>query len=184
MENNYPEYPAPAAPARRLNLKRLLALILGGLLLAVLTYIVIDRVQWSVAGAAVSMMTAVLYAGMIFCVLNKKIPAIILSAAYLALTPALMAVTSLSGVIRYDWISYTPYFLLAVLQLVYACCCPRGRNSIVWMLVAVGILVYEHVCQVIDFPAAYGDVMFDIDSLLVIGFYVIGFSPDKWWRKG
>lgn len=122
-----------------------------------------------------------IYAGIFLAVVQKKIPAIIVSACYIFLMSVIIVIT-VSPVYSYDWVSYTMLFLLAGLTIVYAALGLKARNSIVFLILSETLMVADIIYLLIRYP-----FMVHIVTLLLyicsLCYYFVSFSPDKWWRR-
>ena len=173
---------------RRFNLKVLLVLILGGVLWIVKAITIISGFRGFDLVCTFLMVTFAIVA-MILFTLRKKIPAIILAAGavqflFLDLFVFLISMGDSFSYI-FSYFSFWFFQLVDISQfgllLIYTILADRHRDSIIWLIIFLGSnLVYMIYNLIIG--------GFDIGSLILwlllnVGFFAIGYSPDKWYRR-
>ena len=178
---------------KKIGLKLLLVIILGGMLFIfqVLNYITgaYRIVVWLLLLTV--LLSAVNLLPMLFCVMKKRIPAVILCALFLTLYVVVIVTAIFQQSFYASFSSAVVSLLLCTLMLLYALIGFRNRNSIVWALIFIGI-------ETIDFflvPLIEGDQLsyvflryaYNPINLIVylfsLAYYFIGYSPDKWYSR-
>lgn len=122
-----------------------------------------------------------IHAGVFLAVVRKKIPAIIVSAGYIILMPLIMIITT-SPHYSYDWISFIPGFLMAGLTIVYAALGVKVRNSVIFFIISAVLFIAEISYELIKYPYVLQLVSMLL-YVVILCFFTVGFSPDKWWPK-
>ena len=182
--------PAPVSEVKKkgLDLKLLLIMILGGVVWSL-------ALVWSISryNRFLPMMFAyilgdsVMLCAMFFGTMKKKVVAIILAATGILFTILLPLLGLLTEWFRYAFryggmdarmvLSMVVSLFFAVLLLLYTLMGEKHRDSIVWMLVFIGLVVFNRVLN------TGWDMFTLLLSFLMCAFYVIGYSPAKWYNR-
>ena len=182
-----PDIPAPPPAAvnlpRRFSLKLLLVIITGSLLLVYSFVLFTMRAKWDVPGLTYRLSPLyLLHGAMLFCVLRKKIPALILASLYVVfLLVATIVQLSAARISLYEMVAAIPSLLLAVLLILFAVFMRKAGNSLVWPIVFAALFVCELV-----YCFFFCGLRFNLPGLVWYFFYAqyyaIGFSPDNLYR--
>ena len=178
--------PPPAAvnPPRRFSLKLLLVIITGSLLLVYSFVLFTMRGGWNAPGLTYRLSVMyLLHGAMLFCVLRKKIPALILASLYFVLLLVATIVQVFSASISlYEMVAAFPSLLLAVLLILYAVFMKKAENSLVWPIVFAALFVCELV-----YCFFFCGLRFNLPGLIwylfYAQYYALGLSPDNLYRR-
>ena len=175
-----PPPPAETKPARRFSVKLLLIIIAGSLLLIYSFIIFSKRNIWNLGVLPERLSTMyLLHGAMLFCVLRKKIPALIMAGLYPVLA-IVMTVTQFysARISLYDAIGIIPSILLAILLIVYAIFGKYNRSSLVWMIVFLVLFLIEIIYAFLRLGLMYS-IPGIIWYVLYLQYYILGFFPDR-----